>query len=225
MNITIDLDGELREWASKQPNVSEAIKQILKTHIEHTQTPFEIALTKFRENLLSVPEDWEFEVPQIVGREFWENLDWGSRLSFGRHIRANQEAYGVVYVRQTQSRHAVYKRAVNLHELSEPIQGNVPRRLIEPHLTTTFNQVYTAISEQPNRETPLLQTTRGVPFRARAAITRKGQQFISLPHNNRIYEGDWGYKTNSMGQGSGQRIGHYSVPLNDWVIAVFAPPV
>ncbi len=39
--------------------------------------------------------------------------------------------------------------------------------------------------------------------------------FISLPHNNRIYENDWGYRSNSMGK-DGQRIGHYSIPIDDW---------
>ena len=48
-----------------------------------------------------------------------------------------------------------------------------------------------------------------------ADVTRDGREFINLPHNNRIYEGDWGYTTNSMGK-DGQRIGQYARPLDDW---------
>jgi len=38
---------------------------------------------------------------------------------------------------------------------------------------------------------------------------------VLKPHNNRIYENDWGYRSNSMGK-DGQRIGHYSIPIDDW---------
>jgi hypothetical protein len=111
MTITVELNGELEEWATRQPNISEAIKQILKTHIAHIQTPFDKALVQFRKNLLAVPTGFEFEVPQIVGGELWDQLDRGSRLAFGKYIKANQEACGVVFIRTTQSRHAVYRKA------------------------------------------------------------------------------------------------------------------
>jgi len=91
----------------------------------------------------------------------------------------------------------------------------MPRDLINPPLTKTFNDVYEAIKAQPAAQTHGLVTTGGVPFSAEAKITQDGRRFISLPHNNRIYEGDWGYMTNSMGN-DGQRIGQYSVPLNQW---------
>lgn len=219
MMVTVDLDGELEKWARQQSNISEIVKLAIKAYMEHTQTPFEIALAEFRKNLSAVPADFEFEVPQIVGSECWKNLDWGSRLSFGRYISANQEACGVIFLRTTQSRHAVYKRAPNTPpNLPETIQENIPRNLIEPPLTTSFNEVYTAIGNQPNQITPQLQTTRGVLFTARASITRDGRRFISLPHNNRIYEGDWGFTTNAMGRRHGQRIGHYSVPLDSFAL-------
>jgi hypothetical protein len=64
-------------------------------------------------------------------------------------------------------------------------------------------------------QTPTLQTTGGVPFVAEAKQAKDGRLFISLPHNNRIYEEDWGYRTNNMGK-DGQRIGQYSVPLDKW---------
>lgn len=111
MTITIELDGELEEWAGQQPNITKAIKQALKNHIEHIETPFDNALAQFRKNLLAVPPGFEFEVPQIVGNECWEHLDRSSRLAFGKYIKANQETYGVVFLRTTKSRHAVYRKA------------------------------------------------------------------------------------------------------------------
>lgn len=89
------------------------------------------------------------------------------------------------------------------------------RHLINPPLSLQFGEVYEAISEQPEARTPELFTTGGVPFVAEAKITRDGRRFISLPHNNRIYEHDWGYTSNNMGK-DGQRIGHYSKPIDDW---------
>jgi hypothetical protein len=89
------------------------------------------------------------------------------------------------------------------------------RILIDPPLKMTFNDVYMAIKSQPNSFSPDLKTTGGVTFAAEAALTRDGRRFISLPHNNRIYENDWGYRSNSMGK-DGQRIAHYSIPLDEW---------
>lgn len=89
------------------------------------------------------------------------------------------------------------------------------RDLIKPPLTRTFDEVYQAIDNQPEKITPELTTTGGIQFSAEAKITQDGRRFIALPHSNRIYEGDWGYMTNSMGN-DGQRIGQYSVPLDQW---------
>lgn len=89
------------------------------------------------------------------------------------------------------------------------------RKRIEPPLKLTFDQVYQAISDQPHTHTPHLRTTGDVAFVAQAKRTRDGRRFISLPHHNRVYEEDWGYRTNNMGK-DGQRIGHYLVPLDEW---------
>ena len=89
------------------------------------------------------------------------------------------------------------------------------RSLIHPPLRMTFDYVYRSISQQPSSRTPELFTTGGVRFEAEAKCTRDGRRFISLPHSNRIYEDDWGYVSNSMGK-DGQRIGHYSIPIDDW---------
>jgi hypothetical protein len=90
------------------------------------------------------------------------------------------------------------------------------RHLIEPPLIMSFDEIYKEISGLPKFCTPVLKTTGDVPFTAEAKRTRDGRRFISLPHNNRIYEDDWGYSSNSMGK-DGQRIGHYSKPIDDWV--------
>jgi hypothetical protein len=90
------------------------------------------------------------------------------------------------------------------------------RQPISPPLKATFDLLYRAILQQPNARTPELTTTRGVSFFAEAKETTDERRFISLPHNNRIYEDDWGFAANSMGK-DGQRIGQYSVPLDQWV--------
>jgi len=93
------------------------------------------------------------------------------------------------------------------------------RALISPALILDFDKVYRTISKQPGAKTPELRTTRGVPFLADAKVARDSRRFISLPHNNRIYQEDWGYTSNSMGR-DGQRIRQYSVSLDEWARAV-----
>lgn len=88
-------------------------------------------------------------------------------------------------------------------------------KAIKPKLRKTFNQVYNKIKKCCNKETPDLFSTGGTLFKAKAKITNDGRKYIALPHNNRIYEHDWGYVTNHMGK-SGQRIRQYSIPLDDW---------
>jgi hypothetical protein len=92
----------------------------------------------------------------------------------------------------------------------------MPRHLLSPPLKLSFETVFQAISDQPGGNTPKLQTTGGKPFVAHAKASADGRRFISLPHSNRIYEGDWGYNVNSMGNNDGQRIGHYAMPIDEW---------
>lgn len=89
------------------------------------------------------------------------------------------------------------------------------RSLVHPPLSLNFDYVYEKILKQPKSMTPELRTTGGAPFVAEAKHSRDGRRFVSLPLNNRIYEGDWGYYSNSMGK-NGQRIGQYSKPIDDW---------
>lgn len=93
------------------------------------------------------------------------------------------------------------------------------RTRIDPPLSFTFDDIYKAISNNIEAKTPMLCTTGGVKFFAEAKLTKDGRRFISLPHNNRIYEADWGLTTNSMGK-SGQRIGQYSIPIDEWATSL-----
>jgi hypothetical protein len=90
------------------------------------------------------------------------------------------------------------------------------RRPIDPPLACSFRKVFIELSKQPLKSVSGLRTTgKGVVFEAKANTTGDGRDFIDLPHNNRIYEGDWGFQTNSMGK-DGQRIGQYARPIDDW---------
>jgi len=81
-------------------------------------------------------------------------------------------------------------------------------------IKTAFSEIYEFIKKQPEATLLGLQTTGGVPFSCEAKSTKDKRQFINLSHNNRIYEADWGSYFNDMGK-TGQRIGQYSIPIND----------
>ena len=90
------------------------------------------------------------------------------------------------------------------------------RRAMRPPLRCTFEQVYEAIQSMPGHRVEGLATTgTGVGFGAEAKVAGDGRRHLSLPHSNRIYQGDWGFGTNSMG-GGGQWIGQYARPLDEW---------
>lgn len=111
--ITIELDDELIAWANAngKRNLEDLIKTALREYMNKLATPFDAAVSAFRQNLHSIAPGMEFEVPQVVGYSQWEQLDRGTRLSFGKFVKANQQALGVSYVRTTTANHAVYKRA------------------------------------------------------------------------------------------------------------------
>lgn len=89
------------------------------------------------------------------------------------------------------------------------------RDLIRPPLRLNFHEVFELISRQPGSKTPELLTTGHVPFVAEAKQSLDARRFIALPHSNRIYENDWGFRSNHMGK-AGQRIGQYAVPIDEW---------
>jgi hypothetical protein len=80
-------------------------------------------------------------------------------------------------------------------------------------ISTNFNEIFEFIYNEPKATLLNLETSGGVAFSCIAKTTRDNRRFIDLPHNNRIYEADWGYYFNDMGK-DGQRVGQYSIPIN-----------
>ena len=77
-------------------------------------------------------------------------------------------------------------------------------------IESCFYGIYNFVQK---RETIILRTTGGVAFSVTAKTTLDGRQFLALPHSNRVYCNDWGYRINSMGN-DGQRIGQHCLPLH-----------
>lgn len=77
----------------------------------HAKTPFEVAMEKLKTGVQTMPLNFEFEIPQVIGAEIWAQLDRGSKLAMGKHVKASQDAYGVKFLRTSKSNHAIYCRA------------------------------------------------------------------------------------------------------------------
>lgn len=75
------------------------------------KTPFELAMEKLKTGVQTMPPNFEFEIPQVIGAEIWAQMDRGSKLAMGKHVKASQEAYGVKFLRTSTSNHAIYCRA------------------------------------------------------------------------------------------------------------------
>ena len=67
----------------------------------------------------------------------------------------------------------------------------MPRGRIE-EIQTSFDVIFEYLLSLPNQSVNDLITIGGVTFSARATTAMDGRRFIELPHNNRIYEADWG---------------------------------
>jgi hypothetical protein len=87
----------------------------------------------------------------------------------------------------------------------------MPRERID-EINSTFDAVYQWILGQ--NVVRNLVSTGGTAFDVYASQARDGRRFLELPHANRVYEGDWGYRYNSMGT-DGQRIGQYCLPIHE----------
>lgn len=74
------------------------------------KTPFEVAMVRLKEGVPTMPANFEFEIPQVIGADVWAQLDRGSKLAMGKHVKASQEAYGVKFSHTSKSNHAVYCR-------------------------------------------------------------------------------------------------------------------
>lgn len=121
MEVTLKLTGALEVWAKAQSDVAQTIINILSEHQAGPATPFEVAAALLKEKVKTLPEGFEFEIQQAIGYEDWQKLDRESRLGLGRHVRANQEVFGLVFVRKNSSNHAIYKKMI--WELPEPARG------------------------------------------------------------------------------------------------------
>ena len=111
MEVKLKLTEGLELWAREQADPVRSILEILKANVDRKLTPLDHVSNILRGNLESVPPTMEFEIPQLVGFKDWEMLDRTTRLTFGKHVRANAEAFGLVFIRKTASNHAIYRKA------------------------------------------------------------------------------------------------------------------
>lgn len=125
MNISLTLPGDVSAWAEQQGDVTAAIIEVLQTHVATHSTPTVKAEAALREKAAMLPEDMEFEVPQILGPAIWSTLDRSSVIKFGKKVKAAPESFGLSYVRTTTSRHAVYKKFTMAVGLKPPVRGVV----------------------------------------------------------------------------------------------------
>lgn len=110
MQLTLTLDEALAHWAAQQADAPGAVLTILRAHLGRTVTPLDRLSDLLREQLRTLPDNLEFEIPQVIGFQHWEVLDRSTRLTFGKHVRANAEAFGLAFVRKTAANHAVYRK-------------------------------------------------------------------------------------------------------------------
>lgn len=61
------------------------------------------------ENAAKMPIGQERKISEIIGVEHWAPLQFKTRHRFGKHVRANLEHYGLVFVRKAGTI-AVYKK-------------------------------------------------------------------------------------------------------------------
>jgi hypothetical protein len=112
MKINLALPADLQPWAKTQPDLSAAIVDVLRSHVLEG-SGIATAAARLRAAIPTLPFDFEFEVPQAIGDETWSQLDRSTRLTFGKQVRRDAEAYGLCFVRKTSASHAVYKRTAS----------------------------------------------------------------------------------------------------------------
>ena len=110
MQVTITVPDMLVEWARTQVDLNTAIIDILVSHAGRHQTSFEVAAAKLRDVVRTVPQSLEFTIQDAIGFEVWSTLDKQSRLSLGKHVKANAASFGVRFLRKNSANHAIYER-------------------------------------------------------------------------------------------------------------------
>ncbi len=108
MRINLTIPPDLQPWAEAQTDLPSAILSALRSHA--TDIGIEIAAARLRASIPSLPFGFEFEIPQAIGDETWSRLDRSTKLAFGKQVRRDASAYGLLFVRKTTANHAVYKR-------------------------------------------------------------------------------------------------------------------
>ena len=63
-----------------------------------------------KQNAALAPQGREFKIRDIIGETLWQPLDRTTRHHLGKHVRANLEHYGLVYVRKAGTI-TVYKKS------------------------------------------------------------------------------------------------------------------
>ncbi|BCQ61787.1 hypothetical protein SAMN03159355_00044 [Pseudomonas sp. NFPP10] len=68
------------------------------------------AAIALKQNAAKLPAGYQGKVRQIIGETLWEPLQRTTRHRFGKHVRANLEHYGLVFVGKAGTI-AVYKKS------------------------------------------------------------------------------------------------------------------
>lgn len=125
MNVTLTLPTSIAAWAQTQTDPNSAILSVLQAHVDANDTPLARAIAALKQNASTLPENMEFEIPQIIGHGIWKTLDRSYIGTLGKQVKADPAAFGLQFVRTTSSRHSVYKKFTMAVGLKPPVRGVV----------------------------------------------------------------------------------------------------
>jgi hypothetical protein len=125
MNVSLTLSSSIAAWAAIQPDPHAAILAVLQEYVDANSTPLAHAIAALKKNASTLPENMEFEIPQIIGHDIWKTLDRSHIGKLGKQVKADPVAFGLQFVRTTTSRHAVYKKFTMVVGLKPPVRGVV----------------------------------------------------------------------------------------------------
>lgn len=101
----------VENWVLKnESNLAEAITRLIEKDCKEATTPFDIAVDRLRSSVQALQSDAEFTLKEAIGFAAWNGLAKGESLALGRYVMANQEAFGVEFLRKNSANHAVYRR-------------------------------------------------------------------------------------------------------------------
>jgi len=73
-------------------------------------TVWDKASKKLKDGVAAMPTGKESKIRDIIGETIWKPLERTTRHRFGKHVRANLDHYGLVFVRKAGTI-AVYKKS------------------------------------------------------------------------------------------------------------------